>query len=79
MMCIFVATSIFILSRYNAIYTIQTDITNLNNQIKVMSEKNEDFNIKISESGSLEKIEKIAFDKLDMVYPNRNDSMNIVP
>ena len=78
-MFVFICASIFILNRYNTIYTIQGDITNFNRDIKVMSEKNEDLNIRISEGASLEKIEKVAFDKLDMIYPNRDDSMNILP
>ncbi|MGL4761558.1 MAG: hypothetical protein ACRC6T_02375 [Sarcina sp.] len=67
------------LLRYNVIFGLQSDIKDINGQMKVLSENNEDLNIKISEGLSLEKIEKIATDKLDMIYPNKEDVVNMVP
>lgn len=72
-----IAMSAFVLGRFRSIYSVQAQITQLNGEIKVMSEKNEDLTIKISEGASLEKIEKIALEKLGMIYPRRDDS--IVP
>lgn len=70
---------VIILMRYNTIFSLQSDIKDINGEIKILSENNEDLNIKISEGLSLEKIEKIAADKLGMVYPSKEDVVNIVP
>lgn len=70
---------VIILMRFNTIYGLQSEIKNINSEIKVLSENNEDLNIKISEGLSLEKIEKIALDKLDMFYPSKEDVVDIVP
>ncbi|WP_297519159.1 hypothetical protein [uncultured Clostridium sp.] len=70
---------VIVLLRYNMIFGLQSDIKDVNGQIKVLSEGNEDLNIKISEGLSLEKIEKIAADELNMIYPKKEDVVNIVP
>ena len=67
------------LMRFSGIYKLQSEIQGINNEIRILSENNEDLNIKISEGLSLEKIEKIAIDKLDMIYPGREDVVNIIP
>lgn len=74
-----ITMAIIILSRFNAIYAVQGEISNFKGEIRTFSESNEDLNIKISESVSLEKLEKIAREKLNMVYPSREDAINIVP
>ena len=66
------------LIRFSGIYELQSEIEELNGEIRVLSEDNEDLNIKISEGLSLEKIEKVAVDQLDMIYPSKEDVVNIV-
>lgn len=68
-----------ILLKFNSIHMLQRDIEGIKQQSRTISENNEDLNIKISESISLEKIEKIAKEKLNMVYPTREDAINIKP
>ncbi|MGL4451461.1 MAG: hypothetical protein ACRCTZ_09755 [Sarcina sp.] len=69
---------VIVLMRYNTIFGLQSDIKNINSEMKVLSENNEDLNIKISEGLSLEKIEKIAIEN-GMIYPSKEDVVNIVP
>lgn len=80
---VFFVSMIFVLAvltlvRFNSIYSTQGQISNLKNEIKTVAESNEALNIQISEGVSLEKLEKIASERLDMIYPNRNDAINIV-
>ncbi|MGL4655317.1 MAG: hypothetical protein ACRCWM_05450 [Sarcina sp.] len=74
-----VILGIIVLMRFNTIYGLQSDIKDMNSEIKTLSENNEDLNIKISEGLSLEKIEKIATEELDMIYPSKEDVVDIVP
>ena len=74
-----IALGFLIVWRFSGIYELQSDIETIKGEIRLLSESNEDLNIKISEGISLEKIEKVALEKLDMVYPSREDVVNIVP
>ncbi|MGL4990709.1 MAG: hypothetical protein ACRC57_06030 [Sarcina sp.] len=80
---VFFVSMIFILAvvtlvRFNSIYSTQGQISTLKSEIKTVTESNEALNIQISEGVSLEKLEKIASERLDMIYPNRNDAINII-
>ncbi|MGL5634976.1 MAG: hypothetical protein ACRDDL_07945 [Sarcina sp.] len=68
-----------ILLKFNSIHMLQREIESIKQESRTISEHNEDLNIKISESISLEKIEKVAKEKLNMVYPTREDAVNIKP
>lgn len=78
-MGVMIMMAVVILVRFNSIYAAQAQISTLNTDVKNLSESNEDLSIKISESVSLEKLEKIAKEKLGMVYPSKDDAINIVP
>lgn len=78
-MGVMIMMAVVILVRFNSIYAAQAQISTLNTDVKNLSESNEDLSIKISESVSLEKLEKIAKEKLGMVYPSKDDTINIVP
>ncbi len=60
------------------IYKKQQEITKIKNDIRIMKENNEDLRIKLLEHSSLENIEKVAKEKLGMVFPEKEDMLQIV-
>lgn len=69
-------TGAFTISRDIKIYKSKNAITKLQSDSKIIKEKNEDLKIKLLKNSSLEKIEKIAREKLKMIDPNGEDIMD---
>lgn len=72
---IFIAGA-FTISRDINIYKSKNAITKLQSDAKIIKEKNEDLKIKLLQNSSLEKIEKIARERLKMIDPNGEDIMD---
>lgn len=74
-MLLFITGAITI-SRDMKIYNAKSEINKLKADSKLIMEKNEDLKIKLLKNSSLEKIEKIAKEKLNMVKPESDDIMD---
>lgn len=66
-------TGAIIVGRDVKIYKTQQSIDQTKKESKLVKEKNEDLKIKLLQNSSLEKIEKIAREKLKMINPNGED------
>lgn len=69
-------TGAFTIARDMKIYNAKSEINKLKADSKLIREKNEDLKIKLLKNSSLEKIEKIAKEKLNMIKPEGDDIMD---
>ncbi|MGL5615563.1 MAG: hypothetical protein ACRDD2_04950 [Sarcina sp.] len=66
-----------IIKRDSNIYNMQSNIKKMESEAKLIGEQNEDLRIKLLQNSSLEKIEKIAREKLKMIDPQKEDIMDV--